>query len=80
MTCTNFTTCQSCAASYYKHLDSDTCTLGCPVGQYIDINVADKCVACSPECAQCIDVSNKCTYCTMVGTIYLFKHLNQCLT
>ena len=46
---------------YFKIIGEDTCSLACPVGQYIDAGVDFKCVMCSSECVGCSGSATNCT-------------------
>lgn len=51
---TNPNNCFSCQLSYYKDLNTNTCKISCPDGQYIDaINSPNVCVLCNATCATC---------------------------
>lgn len=46
---------------YYKYYGFNICDTLCPLGQYINLTVPNKCSPCSPQCVACEGISTNCT-------------------
>lgn len=63
---------------YYKDLNSNTCNLDCPNGQFIDSLTPNLCVACNFRCLRCATTSTNCFECA--PSYYLYEFNNTCMS
>lgn len=62
--CQNYTN-GTMTTIYYKDLNSNTCGLSCPAGQFVNISLPNRCNYCNINCSICASSANICSACIM---------------